>query len=104
MLNSMIKRRIAKERKRQITKLEYTLEHDMYEVAKEENHLLDEAVNQYEKGRYIEALAMLDADHEILEADRLVVMRQEAFRQAVGLKSLEIQPAIESETSTQEVS
>lgn len=75
MLNRFIKKRIAKERRRQIEDLGYTLEHDIEATTKDENHLLDEASRQYEKGNYIAALALIDADLQILEVDRVSNLR-----------------------------
>lgn len=72
-INWLLKKLIARERARQIFKYGYTPEHDDRELKKDPYHLLDEAQNHYRWGHLIQALALLEAQHQADErsANRL---------------------------------
>lgn len=64
----VLKKLIAKERKRQIEVHRYTLEHDIRHLGYDPTHLLTEAQAHYEWGHPIPALALLEAHKVTMNA------------------------------------
>lgn len=61
---AIFRKLIFKERLRQI-RLGYTYPHDKAAVIQNPNHLLQEAQVHFDRGHYVEALALLKANQEI---------------------------------------
>lgn len=68
MLKWYLRRLIHKERLRQIS-LGYTHQHDKKALERNPRHLLDEAYVHYNWGRYIQALALLQAEQDFYKLE-----------------------------------